>query len=108
MDISKHYNEYKKLHRNLYNRIIHIFLLVEIPYSIYLIYKKKFYKSIIYYIFFNNILAWLIGHIIFEKNGTKVFRKILKPNLNNLVFFTIYTPILRIIDLVYLIKNKNN
>ena len=102
MNIYSQIKKYKKYHKHPLNRILHIVTLFEIPYSLYLIKKKKYYKSGIYYIFFNHIITWFIGHVLIEKNGLDV-KNHLKNGLKNkkmdtFLFFTIYTPLLRIID----------
>ena len=96
--------KYNNFHKNKINRIIHILTLFEIPYSLYLIIKKKYIKSISYYIFFNHIITFFVGHILFEKNHKKVFKDfyngISNKNIDTLLFFSFLSPILRIIDLL--------
>jgi hypothetical protein len=108
--LNKHYKNYKKLHKNTLNRIFHVVSLFVIPYSVYLLFKKEYFKSLIYYVIFIHSIPWFIGHFLIEKNHLSVVNRGKRVNLDTLFFFTIYTPILRAIDAYYLcmsVKNKN-
>ena len=102
MNINSQIEKYRNYHKHPLNRILHIATLFEIPYSLHLIKKKEYYKSVIYYIYFNHIITWFIGHVLIEKNGLNVKNHFLNglknKELDTLLFFTINTPTLRIID----------
>ena len=99
----RQYENYKKLHRNTLNRFIHAISLFIIPYCLYLLFKQKYLQSLIYYIIFIHIIPWFIGHVCLEHNYVDVFKHFKKFDFNKFAFFTIYTPILRIIDAYHLI-----
>jgi hypothetical protein len=108
LNMNSQIQKYKKYHKHPLNRILHIVTLFEIPYSLYLIKKKKYYKSVIYYIFFNHFITWFFGHVLIEKNGLDVRKHFLNgiknKELDTFLFFTIFTPPLRIIDFLNYFK----
>ncbi len=103
MTLFRQYENYKKLHRNTLNRFIHAISLFIIPYCLYLLFKQKYLQSLIYYIIFIHIIPWFIGHVCLEHNYVDVFKHFQKFDFNKFAFFTISTPILRIIDAYHLI-----
>ena len=100
------YENYKKLHQNNFNRCLHAISLLIIPYSLYLLLRKEYFKSLIYYVIFIHVIPWFVGHLIVEKNHAQVFAYgTTKINFKTVLFFTIFTPILRSIDAYYLLKS---
>ncbi len=99
----KAYQKYRFHHRNIFNRILHIIVfLLEIPYSL------KYFKSLFFYIFFNHVITFYLGHKI-EGNKNDVYihfsnnfiKKICKESI---LFFTLYSPLLRLYDFYTLIN----
>lgn len=99
--------KYQKYHTNIYNRIIHILVLIEIPYTIFLFKNKQVITGIIYYILFNHFIPYYFGHKI-ENNKKDVNynfnNSIKKLNVQSLLFFSFYSPFLRLYDLYILIN----
>lgn len=104
------YCKYKKYHKNIINRIIHIIVLFEIPYTIYLIINRQIILGIFYYITFIHFIAFYIGHKI-ENNqievNTHLINSIKNFDIQSLLFFSLSTPLLRIYDLFILLSTIN-
>ncbi len=101
------YLNYQQLHQHKLNRCIHIVATFTIPYWIYLSVNGYALHALFYYILSNHALCFILGHSL-EKNNQQVLlhAKTIHKSIKTLLFFTLLSPVLSLIDLHNIIKNK--
>tara|TARA_A100001015_G_scaffold283779_1_gene349426 strand:- start:2213 stop:2530 length:318 start_codon:yes stop_codon:yes gene_type:complete len=100
------YQEYQHLHQNKWNRFIHIAVTLIVPYWIYLSVNNHILFALLGYALSNHALCYGIGHHL-ENNQRKVLNhaKSMPVSAQTMLFFTVFSPLLRLIDLYQLSKS---
>jgi hypothetical protein len=100
------YQSYQQLHQHKLNRFIHIATTFTIPYWLYLSVNNHVLLALWYYILSNHILCFTLGHSL-EKNNREVLlhAKTIPQSIKTMLFFTLFSPILRVIDLYHALKD---
>ena len=101
------YQEYQYLHQNKWNRLIHIAVTMTVPYWIYLSVNDHILTALLGYALSNHALCYGLGHRL-ENNQRKVLNhaKSTPVSAQTILFFTVFSPFLRLIDLYQLLKGQ--